>query len=309
MDKKKVLVLLSTYNGQTYLNEQIDSILNQKTSHQVDLMVRDDGSTDGTIEILKEYERKMPLRVKVCYEKNIGYLDSFFELIKKAEGYDYYALSDQDDVWLEEKIDVAVAQCEACSYEGPLLYGSSSFLVNDHLEVMGETQKNLKGITWDNLLIQNIFPGHSQVFNDSLCQILKADIDCSRIYVHDFWITYVALLFGKVIFDNQSHTLYRQHRTNTVGFGKNSIEWICERLKRIGNNDNKKIAAQIHYFHEQYEKYMSEDLKKEISAFIQAQNSFWSRLSYLRKTPLHRQKDFETLLFRILYLLGGYKLS
>lgn len=309
MDKKKVLVLLSTYNGQTYLNEQIDSILNQKTSHQVDLMVRDDGSTDGTIEILKEYERKMPLRVKVCYEKNIGYLDSFFELIKKAEGYDYYALSDQDDVWLEEKIDVAVAQCEACSYEGPLLYGSSSFLVNDHLEVMGETQKNLKGITWDNLLIQNIFPGHSQVFNDSLCQILKADIDCSRIYVHDFWITYMALLFGKVIFDNQSHTLYRQHGTNTVGFGKNSIEWICERLKRIGNNDNKKIAAQIHYFHEQYEKYMSEDLKKEISAFIQAQNSFWSRLSYLCKTPLHRQKDFETLLFRILYLLGGYKLS
>lgn len=309
MDKKKVLVLLSTYNGQTYLNEQIDSILNQKTSHQVDLMVRDDGSTDGTIEILKEYERKMPLRVKVCYEKNIGYLDSFFELIKKAEGYDYYALSDQDDVWLEEKIDLAVAQCEACSYEGPLLYGSSSFLVNDHLEVMGETQKNLKGITWDNLLIQNIFPGHSQVFNDSLCQILKADIDCSRIYVHDFWITYMALLFGKVIFDNQSHTLYRQHGTNTVGFGKNSIEWICERLKRIGNNDNKKIAAQIHYFHEQYEKYMSEDLKKEISAFIQAQNSFWSRLSYLCKTPLHRQKDFETLLFRILYLLGGYKLS
>ena len=309
MGKKKVLVLLSTYNGQTYLNEQIESILNQKTLHQVDLMVRDDGSTDGTIEILKEYERKMPSRIKVCYEHNIGYLNSFFELIKKAEGYDYYALSDQDDVWLEEKIDVAVAQCEACSYEGPLLYGSSSFLVNDHLEVMGETQKNLKGITWDNLLIQNISPGHSQVFNDSLCHILKADIDCSRIYVHDFWITYVAMLFGKVIFDNQSHTLYRQHGTNTVGFGKNSMEWIRERLKRIGNNDNKKIAAQIHYFYEKYEDYMSEELKKEICAFIHAQTSFWSRFSYLRKTPLHRQKNFETLLFKILYLLGGYKLS
>ena len=102
MDKKKVLVLLSAYNGQTYLNEQIDSILNQKTSHQVDLLVRDDGSTDGTIAILEEYERKQPLRVRVCYEQNIGYLDSFFELIKKAEGYDYYALSDQDDVWLDD---------------------------------------------------------------------------------------------------------------------------------------------------------------------------------------------------------------
>lgn len=309
MDKKKVLVLLSTYNGQTYLKEQIDSILNQKTSHQVDLMIRDDGSTDDTIRILKEYESKMPLRVKVCCEQNIGYLNSFFELIKQAEGYDYYALSDQDDVWLEEKIDVAVAQCETCAYEGPLLYGSSSFLVNDHLEVMGETQKNLKGITWDNVLIQNILPGHSQVFNDSLCQILKDDIDCSRIYVHDFWITYMALLFGKVIFDNQSHTLYRQHGTNTVGFGKNSIEWICERLKRIGNSDNKKIATQIQYFYERYEKVMSEELKEKIGAFIHSQTSFGSRFSYLCKTPLHRQKDFETFLFKILYLLGGYKLS
>lgn len=309
MDKKKVLVLLSTYNGQDYLKEQIDSILNQKTLHQVDLMIRDDGSTDGTIEILKEYEKEMPSRIKVYYEHNVGYLNSFFDLIKKAEGYDYYALSDQDDVWLEEKIDVAVAQCEECSGEEPLLYGSSSFLVNDHLEVMGETQKNLKGITWDNVLIQNIFPGHTQVFNDALCRILKADIDCTRIYVHDFWITYVALLFGRTIFDNQSHTLYRQHGTNTVGFGKNSIEWIGERLKRIRNSDNRKIAAQIHYFYEKYEDVMTEELKKKIAAFIQAQDSFMHRLSYLRVTSLYRQKDFETLLFKILYLLGGYKLS
>ena len=105
MNKKKIVVLLSTYNGEKYLQEQIDSILNQKSSHQIDLMVRDDGSSDGTIEILKFYEEQYPARVKVNFEKNIGYIHSFFELIREAEGYDYYALSDQDDIWYPEKME------------------------------------------------------------------------------------------------------------------------------------------------------------------------------------------------------------
>ncbi len=306
---KKIVVLLSTYNGEKYLREQIDSILNQKSSHQIDLIVRDDGSYDGTIEILKSYEEKYPERVKVNFKENIGYINSFFELIREAEGYDYYALSDQDDIWLEDKIETAIEACEACAYSGPLLYGSSSFLVNDQLEIMGETQKNLKGITWDNLLIQNFFPGHTQVFNEALCRILKAEVDCSKIYVHDFWITYMAFLHGKAIFDNNSHTYYRQHGTNTVGFGKNSVEWIVERLKRIGNNDNKKIAAQIDYLYDTCAEYMDEELKGKVGAFLHSQTSLWRRISYLRKTKLYRQKGFETTLFKLLYLLGGYKLT
>lgn len=309
MNSKKIVVLLSTYNGEQYLEEQLESILRQKTEHQVDLLIRDDGSFDGTIKILKSYEEKYAPRIRILYEENIGYIKSFFELIQKAEGYDYYALSDQDDVWLENKIETAVARCEACAYEGPLLYGSSSFLVNDQLEIMGETQKDLKGVTWDNLLIQNFFPGHTQVFNDALCRILKDNIDCSKIYVHDFWITYMAFLFGKAIFDNQSHTLYRQHGTNTVGFGRNRLEWIRERVKRVGNSDNKKIAEQIQYFYEKYQTVMDDELKDKIELFVSSQTSFFRRFIYICKTPLYRQRNFETFLFKILYLLGGYKLD
>lgn len=309
MNPKKIVVLLSTYNGEQYLEEQLESILWQKTEYQVDLLIRDDGSDDGTMEILKAYEEKYAPHISVLYEENIGYIKSFFELIQKAEGYDYYALSDQDDVWLEDKIETAVTRCEACAYEGPLLYGSSSFLVNDQLEIMGETQKDLKGVTWDNLLIQNFFPGHTQVFNDALCQLLKDDIDCSKIYVHDFWITYMAFLFGKATFDNQSHTLYRQHGTNTVGFGRNRLEWIRERIKRVGKSDNKKIAEQIRYFYEKYQTVMDDELKEKIELFISSQASFFRRFIYICKTPLYRQRNFETFLFKILYLLGGYKLN
>ena len=309
MNKKRILVLLSTFNGETYLREQLDSILTQKTEHEVDLMVRDDGSTDGTIDILKSFEMRYPNRIRVILEENIGYIKSFFVLIRMAEGYDYYALSDQDDIWLEDKIDTAITMCEESEQKGPLLYGSSSFLVNEQLEKMGETQKNLRGITWDNLLIQNFFPGHTQVFNNQLCEILKADIDCSQVYVHDFWITYMAFLYGEVIFDNQSHTLYRQHGTNTVGFGTNTVEWICERLKRIGNSDNKKIAMQIGYFYDVCQNDMDEKLKEKVRDFIQSQKNIWQRISYLCRTKLYRQRKIETLLFKILYLVGGYKLS
>lgn len=308
MDKKKILVLLSTYNGEKYLKEQIESILNQKTIHEVEIMVRDDGSCDNTIEILKFYEEHYPTRVMVYFEENIGYIKSYFELISKAQGYDYYALSDQDDVWLEDKIETAISKLLACKEEGPLLYGSCSYLVNDQLERMGETQKNLRGITWDNLLIQNFFPGHTQVFNEQLCRILKKDIDCSKIYVHDFWITYMAFLYGKIIFDNESHTLYRQHGQNTVGFGKNSLEWICERMKRIGNSDNKKIAMQIQYFYEQCQCDMEKELRGKVKDFIHSQGNLWTRCKYLYRTKLYRQKKFETLLFKGLYLIGGYKL-
>lgn len=304
--KKRVVVLLSTYNGEKYLEEQIESILSQKASHQIDLMIRDDGSSDGTVAILKQFEEKYPSRIRIFCGENIGYVESYFKLIKMAEGYEYYALSDQDDVWKEEKIQEAVTQCEKYPEGEPVLYASSSYLVNDKLEIMGETQKNLRGITWNNLIIQNIFPGHAQVFNDALCQILKADEDYSKIYVHDFWITCIATLYGRTIFDNQSHTLYRQHGKNAVGFGQNRFEWIRERMHRIYKNDNQKIAMQTRYFYEKYGNLLDEESKKEFERFIVSQQSFLRRLGYLFTSKVYRQKKFETFLFKLLYLFGGY---
>ncbi|WP_276834352.1 glycosyltransferase, partial [Massilicoli timonensis] len=108
MKSKRILVLLSAYNGEKYISAQIESILYQKTEHQVDLLIRDDGSNDDTLNILQEYETKYPDRIKVVEGENIGYNKSFFWLIQEANGYDYYSLSDQDDVWLDNKLDIAV---------------------------------------------------------------------------------------------------------------------------------------------------------------------------------------------------------
>lgn len=305
--KNNVVVLLSSYNGEKYIKEQIDSILNQKTEYEVDILIRDDGSTDSTRTILDDYVKRYPERVKTMYGENCGYIKSFFELIKVADGYKYYCLSDQDDVWLEHKVDAAVKLLDKEDNNKPLLYGSSSFLVDIDLNKYGETQRNLRGVTFNNVVVQNILPGHSQMFNDKLCQLLKDDIDYSRIYVHDSWITKVASVYGKIIFDNNSYTLYRQHGSNEVGFGKGIIGWIRERIKRVNKSDNAKLSEEIYYFYEKHAKNMDIKDRKEIEAFIKSQRSIVTRLLYVIKTKMYRQRTFETLLFKLLYLSGGYK--
>lgn len=306
-DKKSILVLLSTYNGEKYVSAQIDSIINQKSIHTVDLLIRDDGSKDTTVELLEDYRNKYPHRITIIKGNNIGYIRSFFELIKCAKGYDYYSLADQDDVWLENKLDIAIEWMEKYKDDRPLLYGASSYLVYDDLKPFGLTQTARKEITFFNTIIQNFFPGHEQVMNRALLNELKKEIDYSKVYVHDSWITNVAIIKGKVIFNNSPFVYYRQHQSNEIGFGKGKVGWIKERIRRVRNNDNVKYATQIKYFYEIYGSDLKLEYKKEMERFFKCNKNFIKRLWYVFNSKLYRQSSKETFMFKLLYLFGGYR--
>ena len=127
----RCLILLSTYNGEKYLPELLESVLAQKDIY-VDILARDDGSTDKTVEILKKYDR-----VKVYGGNNLKPAKSFLDLIWKADiNYDYYALCDQDDVWKEEKIISAVKCIE--NIDKPALYSSAVEVVDKRLNIYPE---------------------------------------------------------------------------------------------------------------------------------------------------------------------------
>lgn len=306
----KIVVLLSTYNGEKYLNEQIDSILNQKNCGIVELVVRDDGSTDNTIKILEEYKRKGMLTY--IEGNNIGYVGSFFELLKYAYEHlsycDYFSLSDQDDVWDEDKLSVAVDNLEKKNSDIPLLYGSASKLVDENLNFIRVTQQNKKSLTFYNSIIQNFMPGHSQVMNLKLLEILCKNSDYTKVYVHDSYILNCAILSGDVIFDNKPHTLYRQHSFNQLGSNKGFVSWIWNRIKRIKKGDGKKYAIQIQYICDSLYEYMSKEQVEEMKKFF-FQNNIILRLRYIRNTRLYRQSNKEQLIFIIYYLFGGYKLD
>ena len=305
-EKKRILVMMSTYNGEKYLQEQIDSILNQNTEHEVRLRIRDDGSQDGTCEIIEDYISRYPFQIELIRGENQGYNASFFSLIHNAEGYDYYSISDQDDVWLEDKLQTACNAIDENNHNTPVLYASTSYLVHDDLKPYGATRKKERELSMYNTIIQNICPGHTQVLNNALVDLLKGEIDASRIYVYDSWIQNVANLYGTIAFDNKPHTYYRQYEGNQLGSGAGMIGQLLSSGRRANKDDGRKYRRQIEYFLEIYEeKLKKEGYYSEINDFVAAR-MFAKKCKYLMKSKLYRQNRFETIAFRLAVLMNKY---
>lgn len=303
---KKILVMMSTFNGEKHLREQIDSILNQKTDHSIYLRIRDDGSTDRTCEIIEEYINNYPKNVELFRGENKGYNASFFWLLQSAFGYDYYALSDQDDKWLSDKLQVACDMIDRENKDIPLLYASTSYLVHDDLIPYGTTRKKRREMTIYNTIIQNICPGHSQVMNEKMVDLLRGDIDASRIYVYDSWIQNVANLYGKILFDNTPHTYYRQYEGNQLGSGVGKIGQLIASIGRNKTGDGHKYRRQIEYFMEYNSiKLQERGVYKEVLAFLEA-NTLMKKIRYLRKSKLIRQNKLETMFFYAAVLTGRF---
>ncbi len=303
---KRILVMMSTYNGEEHLREQIDSILNQQTKHEIHLCIRDDGSEDCTCDIVDGYIEKYPGCVELIRGSNMGYNGSFFSLISRAKNYDYYAISDQDDVWLPDKLQVACDAIDKVETELPVLYASTSFLVHDDLIPYGITRKKEREMTMYNTIIQNICPGHTQVMNNQLLKLLQVDIDTTRLYVYDSWIQNVANLYGKILFDNEPHTYYRQYEGNQLGSGAGKLGQMMASISRDRNNDGHKYRRQIEYFWEKYCTELKESgIRKELQDFINARTLF-ERIRYALHSKMYRQRKLETLLFHCAVVIDKF---
>lgn len=207
----KVLVLLSSYNGEKFISEQIDSILAQKDV-EVKILIRDDGSSDSTLDIISKYNNE---NIEVIKANNVGATKSFFELIRLAGDADYYAFSDQDDVWLDCKLSMAVNKLREYDII-PAIYCSNTLLVDKDLNLIKKENKNPK-ISLESALIKNYATGCTVVFNKELMKYLKMNTNVDVPY-HDWWANLVALALGGVsIFDDNAYIKYRQHGNNVVG--------------------------------------------------------------------------------------------
>ena len=191
---EKVCVLMSTYNGEKYLKEQLDSILNQN-SIIVDILIRDDGSTDKTLNILDEYNKKYN-NIRYYTGENLKSAKSFLDLLFTAGEYDYYSFSDQDDVWDRDKLLVAVSKLK----EGYNLYGCKKKIVNSNLEPLNKEDEIPSSLKLGNVILRCRISGCTMVFNRELRNYL---LKCSPkiISMHDSWVLKVAVSTGKVFYD------------------------------------------------------------------------------------------------------------
>ncbi len=223
--KQTTAILLAAYNGEKYLKEQLDSIVGQTFTDWA-LFINDDGSTDSTPEILRQYQNMYPDQIFLSENTSgtHGATGNFADLFAKVSGYEYYAFCDQDDRWEPEKLSEMIHFLKNCQkkYDGPLLAYCTLRITDqdmnpicDSLETythaaLGQKQHYRK------LLLANYVPGCAMVFNDKLKDLVSSypkEID-----LHDWWILLLCAAFGRIVRKNDTPlSNYRQHSCNTLG--------------------------------------------------------------------------------------------
>lgn len=238
MSHHKVAILLSTYNGEKYLEQLIESICNQSFTNW-NLYIRDDGSKDNTIKIINKYLEK-DKRIKFINQKkvrNLGVVRSFFELFQEVDA-DFYMFSDQDDFWLPNKVEKTINRMLSLEYnQEPICVYTNLRVVDQNLNG-NELLLNRGWQKFTELLFTNNVYGCTMMVNHKVKELVKFDkIDYDNIFMHDWWLTLLAAAFGTVSFINEPTILYRQHEDNQVGAASKSFRSLVKRV--LNNNEDR----------------------------------------------------------------------
>lgn len=257
----QVTVVMATYQQERFVAQQIESLLSQIGVH-TELLIRDDGSTDATRNILQQYQKEFPDRIVLLEGPHLGAMHSFQALLQHAKG-EWVALSDGDDVWLPHRCQSSLQELRLAEAiygsETPLAVCSDAFLVDEELRFLdGKTLWSTHGTpsNWNSLeklLVHNACCGATLLCNRAL---LEAALPIPEEAIwHDGWLALCAATLGKVILHQDPLILYRQHEQNAVGVrsfpervwkqGRKELGRALERLR--------KSCLQAHILYERYQ--------------------------------------------------------
>ena len=212
-------ILMCTYNGENFLEEQLDSIENQDYKNWT-LYVNDDGSKDTTLDILKRYQKKWGVkRLHIRRGPQKGFSQNFLQIIcDKKINADLYFLSDQDDVWMPHKLSHTLQKLAKLDLLKPTLYcARTTYVSSDAKKILGESDLFLRPPSFRNAIVQSLAGGNTMAFNNALKKI-ASQFKEAEIVSHDWWLYIVnELSGGKTLYDTESTILYRQHSRSLIG--------------------------------------------------------------------------------------------
>ncbi len=299
----KVNILMSTYNGQQFLAEQIRSIQEQSYTDWT-LFIRDDGSSDNTKEILKDFERQDSRIHLIDSDKsdNLGVIKSFHKLVNHDRA-DYYFFSDQDDVWLPNKLELSLKEAQNYLADLPLMVYMDLKVVNQDLEIMTESMVKSQSHHANTELVQelteNTVTGGVAMINHALAEMWQETDD---ILMHDWYLALLASAFGNLVFIDQPGELYRQHSDNVLGartLSKRFKKWIRPHILfavywDLIKNSQKQARHLL-------QMPLSQSNRELIEAFVTIMDKpMLERFRILRKYGLRKNKAFHTLVFTTL---------
>lgn len=300
----ELTILLSTYNGERFLQQQLDSLYRQ-TYVGCDILVRDDGSSDGTPAILSRERSAGRLRLLES-RQNLGAAQSFFELLRHAVSADvhYVAFCDQDDVWLPDKLRHAVDALSAAGSAEPALYCSRLEIVDEQLGHIAYSSLP-RGTGFGNAVVENIATGCTIVMNREALALLAGKLP-ERVLIHDWWCYLVVSCFGKVICGNHPDVQYRQHGANTIGVATGVFGPLSRKFRRFfGHGQGRRwISEQVSMLLEKFGDTMPLEHRRLLERFVAARTSLRARIGLASSGAVWRQKWFDDLILRVLILIG-----
>lgn len=282
---EKIIILLSTYNGELYIREQLDSLINQQ-GVDIHIVVRDDGSSDNTVDIIGNFIAEYPDRITLIKGENMGVTKSFLWLMEYAyhlPNCKYFAFCDQDDVWKDNKLKIAVERLSGSAADKPALFFSYYQLVDSLGNEMPTVHPELK-LTLGETLVMNSSVGCTQVFNRTLLKYALKNAIPAKI-LHDWWIYVVCqALQGDVYYEKTPLIYYRQHNHNVLG-GISNSKW--QKLKNwflYKNNHLNSLLAQAVFrgYHQEISKLSNGiDYLNTLKWAAGSLFSFWCRMKLL----------------------------
>jgi len=272
--KNKVCVLLSTYNGEEFIEDQLLSLIKQ-TYKEFDIIIRDDGSQDNTIKIIKKFIcQNKYTNIYLLEENNIGIVKSFYKLLQITleKNYEYFLFSDQDDIWKLNKIEKSLQETLKFPQNVPLLVHSDMQIIDKNNNLIANsffkyTKLDPLKKTLNYLLMQNNITGNTVMINKQLAHLIRYN---KNIIMHDWWLALVASSFGNIIFINEPLVKYRKHNNNVIG-PKNIYSLI--NFKKLFNYSFDNIFSQAYAFKEIYYDKLNLQNKIILDNFLKLQNA------------------------------------
>lgn len=310
----KVVVLMSSYNGEKYIEQQIESILSQNKMYKtvagdvehfdLEIFIRDDGSVDGTLHILEKYRKNGKL--EYYSGNNMGSANSFFEMMWKAPKADYYAFADQDDYWLDVKISRAISILENSDQYKPKVYGSNAKLVDEKLNRMGvcfypkKFDPEFKLVSCSCGML-----GCTMVFNDIFMELIRSHPKPVNAIMHDYYVTLLCCAVnGTVIFDDSAKILYRQHGRNVCGASSSTTKKIKNHIYSIMMKPKNSIFDQAQEMAEEFADILPESNRKWLLRVGACKKSLLKRIMLAFSREYHFYSIKRAIPMRLRILIG-----
>lgn len=300
----RVCIILCTFNGERYIEDQILSILKQSYKNWV-LYVSDDGSTDQTLDIVTKFQKRIG-NDKLLIQKgpSSGHARNFLFSCKCInEFFDFYAFCDQDDIWFADKLERSVKMLKNPKIKNkdhqPKLYASTSVFIDKHGSQIGNSPCR-KGPSFGHSLVECIAGGNTMFFNQAAKELLSEIPDHLKVMSHD-WLLYqlVTAVDGLVVYDKLPSIYYRVHGKNTRGI-KHSLEGKFRRARSFLSGEHKEeISANVEVL-----KFFGNRLCLKQSDLLEAfelrkSSKLRQRIKFIFESRFNRTNAIETTIFKL----------